>query len=267
MTLPSTEVRARAYHAFDLVREDGSFASFDPRDAARASAWLRHAAHATAGRLRMDEDFVSTYVCGHGEGATEKGHRLSYVPVPSVGHPHVDGRIRRVLLVEPFGASDARSRAVVRGLANETLVDERGQHRSYLRYVPDPRAESGVFQSYLQQAVTWGSVTPVILPGLDDRRSRKAVGLVSKSLAQAGYTTPVEGITVQSEPVFAGADLSRRYFVPEHLRRWPCVHVIIKFSQEVPGPVSLGAGRHYGLGAFASLSAPEASSAARSSGQ
>jgi CRISPR-associated protein Csb2 len=106
---------------------------------------------------------------------------------------------------------------------------------------------------YVAPAKTWGSVTPVLLPGLDDRRSRKAVGLVLKALAQGGYTTPVAEVSVQAEPVFAGAAMSREYVVAEHLRHWPRVHVIVRFSDQMPGPLVVGAGRHSGLGVFAAL--------------
>jgi len=54
-------------------------------------------------------------------------------------------------------------------------------------------AHDGVFARYLpgDGGRLWGTVTPLVLPGRDDRRSRKAVGLVLKALAQAGYTAPV----------------------------------------------------------------------------
>jgi CRISPR-associated protein Csb2 len=87
----------------------------------------------------------------------------------------------------------------------------------------------------------------------DDRRSRKAYGLVLKALARAGYTTPVCQIDLQAEPVFPGAEMAPRYRVPAYLREFPRAHVLLTFDQPVPGPVAIGAGRHVGLGIFASL--------------
>ncbi len=106
---------------------------------------------------------------------------------------------------------------------------------------------------YLRKARSFGSVTPLVLPGRDDFRTRKAHALVLKALAQAGYTTPVVEITLQREPVFPGAEVARDYRVPSYLKEFPRTHAIITFAEEVRGPVAIGAGRHIGLGLFAAL--------------
>ena len=46
--------------------------------------------------------------------------------------------------------------------------------------------------SYLRQASTWSSVTPVILPGFDDGKYEKAERLLIKAVQQASL--PVEAI-------------------------------------------------------------------------
>ena len=97
----------------------------------------------------------------------------------------------------------------------------------------------------------WGSVTPLVLPGRDDRSARKAHGLVLKALAQAGYTTPVTEVHLQPDPVFPGAEPARAYRAPAYLRDFPRTHALIVFAEPVPGPLALGAGRHVGLGVFA----------------
>lgn len=247
------EGRLRPLHAFELIRENGAFASFDARKSVHVAAWLRHAAHAASQELTLDRSFIECFVCGHAETTGEKSHRLSYLSLPSVGHRHIDGRIRRALVVEPFGEGDSRTRLIMRSLSDGSLIDEAGNRVAQLRSVSDPYAETGLLDGYIGMHRLWGSVTPVVLPGLDDRRSRKAVGLVAKALAQAGYTTPVEEIGVQAEPVFSGSELARRYFTPEHLRRWPRVHTIIRFAEAIPGPVAIGSGRHSGLGILAGL--------------
>ncbi len=54
-----------------------------------------------------------------------------------------------------------------------------------------------------------------------------------------------------------GTDLADRYGVPDHLRRFPCLHVRLQWRDaqgrpvQVPGPVCFGSGRFYGLGLFA----------------
>jgi CRISPR-associated protein Csb2 len=240
----------RPVHAFVMVDEDGNYKSFDPRQALHVAAWMRHAAHMEAKRLRLDEGFTNEYVCGHGEAAA-KDYRFSYLPLPTISG-YRDGRIRRVLAVEPAGPSHALAFKVMRALGNAPLIDENGEVKAELRAV-DWEREKGVFERYREPSRFWGSVTPVVLPGMDDRRSRKAIALVVKALAQAGCTSPVTEVSVQAEPVFAGAEMARRYVVPKYLEAFPRVHVIITFAETVLGPLAIGGGRHLGLGVCAGV--------------
>jgi CRISPR-associated protein Csb2 len=246
------EGRRRPVHAFALVDEDGAYRSFDPRHAITVAAWLRHAAHERAKAMKLDADFIERFVCGHGQDAETKNDRFSYLPLPTIAPKGRDGRIRRVLLAEPFGGGGGKAQGVARRLSGESLIEEgTGEIKAELRAI-DPYAD-GVTLRYLRKARTFGSVTPLVLPGRDDFRTRKAHALVLKALAQAGYTTPVVEITLQREPVFPGAELARAYCVPTYLKEFPRTHAIITFAEEVPGPVVIGAGRHIGLGLFAAL--------------
>jgi CRISPR-associated protein Csb2 len=244
--------RCRPVHAFALVDEDGAYRSFDPREAITVAAWLRHAAHERAKAMKLDADFIERFVCGHGEDAEAKNDRFSYLPLPTIAPKGRDGRIRRVLLAEPFGGGGGKAQAVSRRLADASLVEDgTGEIKADLREI-DPDTD-GVTLRYLRKACTFGSVTPLVLPGHDDFRTRKAHALVLKALAQAGYTTPAVKITLQREPVFPGAEVARAYRVPTYLKEFPRTHAIITFAEEVPGPVVIGAGRHIGLGLFAAL--------------
>src|SRR5262249_22028717 len=84
---PVSAPRGRPVHAFELVDADGETRSFDPRDAIEVAAWVRHAAHAIAGQpsLRLDRDFVESFVCGHGDDTGRKNDRFSYLPLPTIG--------------------------------------------------------------------------------------------------------------------------------------------------------------------------------------
>lgn len=246
------EGRHRPVHAFALVDEDGAYRSFDPRHAMHVAAWLRHAAHERANAMQLDAEFVERFVCGHGENAEAKNERFSYLPLPTIAPKGRDGRIRRVLLTEPFGGGGGKAQGIARRLAGNSLVEDRtGEIKADLRAI-DPYAD-GVTLRYLRKARSFGSVTPLVLPGHDDFRTRKAHALVLKALAQAGYTTPVVEITLQREPVFPGAEVARAYRVPAHLKEFPRTHAIITFSEDVPGPLVIGAARHIGLGLFAGL--------------
>jgi CRISPR-associated protein Csb2 len=251
---PRTEGRVRPVHTFALVDEGGAYRSFDPRRATEVAAWLRHAAHERARGMKLDEEFVERFVCGHGQDAGAKNDRFSYLPLPTIPFKGRDGRIRRVLIAEPFGGGAARDRArVARRLSGAALVEKgTGEVMADLRAIPDPFSDK-IAALYLHKARRWGSVTPLVLPGRDDYRTRKAHALVLKALAQAGYTTPVVEIHLQREPVFSGAEAARAYRVPAYLKELPRTHAIISFAEPVAGPVALGAGRHVGLGVFAAL--------------
>lgn len=247
------EGRHRPVHAFVLVNEEGAYRSFDPRDTSVVAAWLRHAAHERAKAMKLDRDFVECFVCGHGKDAETKNDRFSYLPLPTISTKGRDGRIRRVLLAEPFGGGGGKAQAVARRLSGTSLIEQHtGEIKADLRALPDPFTD-GVAQRYLRKARVWSSVTPLVLPGRDDFRSRKAHALVLKALAQAGYTTPIVEIALQREPVFPGAEMARVYRVPAYLKEFPRTHVILTFAEPIPGPVVPGAGRHMGLGVMAAL--------------
>src|SRR5262249_41772377 len=126
--------RGRQVYAFDLVDADGEVRSFDPRDAIEVAAWLRPAAHEIAPPLQLDQGCVERFVCGHGDDAGAKNDRFSYLPLPTIGHRHADGRIRRVLVAEPARGGGGKAIAVARQLAGAALArEETGEIAADLR--------------------------------------------------------------------------------------------------------------------------------------
>ena len=78
----------------------------------------------------------------------------------------------------------------------------------------------------------------------------------------SGWILPSHGRSagLEREVAFCPAtDLADRYGVPDHLRRFPCLHVRLHWRDpqgrpvQVPGPVCFGSGRFYGLGLFAAF--------------
>jgi CRISPR-associated protein Csb2 len=241
-------------HPFALIGAKGDQRSFDPRRTIEVAAWLRHAAHMAGVRLQLDTPFVSGFVCGHGDGVEGKSDRFSYLPLPAVAPNGRDGRIRHAFVVEPFEGGGGKARAVARRLAGAPLIEDgTGKVRAELQAVS---GNDGVFARYLprQGARTWGTVTPIVLPGHYNRRSGQAIALVLKALAQAGYTTPVSELTLQAKPVFPGQEKALTYRVPEYFKSYPLTHAIITFAEPLCGPVAVGGGRHIGLGIMATLS-------------
>lgn len=116
---------------------------------------------------------------------------------------------------------------------------------------------------YTRPANTWASVTPVILPGHNDRKPAKTVKLIEKALRQSGIDQPCsfEYRTVSWWPKSFTAHKYDRdknptgYIRPDHLETLSLVHLKLRFDDEqlVHGPIAIGAGRHCGLGLMAQL--------------
>jgi CRISPR-associated protein Csb2 len=211
------------------------------------AGWLRHAA---AQALQNDADpaWIEQYVQGHG---SDRSHRLSYLPLPSVGHAHSDARVRRVLICEPPDADGATTDLLAWKLLGSDLTDREG--KAVARLTPD---DGKMKRWYLDPGFVWKSVTPVVLPGHNMERRRfspaKTERLILEALRGAGYPeTLVHDLEYQPAPYWSGAGGALQMVTPDHLRQWPRVHVRVQFRSPVYGPVIAGLGRHYGIGLFA----------------
>jgi len=124
-----------------------------------------------------------------------------------------------------------------------------------------PARHDNIARRYTQPANVWASVTPVILPGHDDRKPDKTRKLIEKALAQSGIDQPCEfeWSAFSRFPKSLSAhkyDRQNRpagYIRPDHLLTQTAVHLTVRFNEgvEVPGPLAIGAGRHCGLGILA----------------
>jgi len=124
-----------------------------------------------------------------------------------------------------------------------------------------PVRHDNIARLYTQPANAWASVTPVILPGHDDKKPAKTRKLIEKALAQAGIeqSCQFEWSAFSRFPKSLSAhkyDKQKRpigYIRPKHLQTQTAVHLTLRFNDDVkvPGPIAIGAGRHCGLGLFA----------------
>jgi CRISPR-associated protein Csb2 len=159
--------------------------------------------------------------------------------------------IRRLLIVEPFGADGTHALWAQQRLRNAVLEDEDGNERGLLLDLWGPSSRR-VVGRYVRESHGWHSVTPVVLPGFDDGKQVKAERLFLKAVAQAGIPLEaVESFTLRKAPFLPGAAHPRHYFVPQYVRHFSRWHVAVHFREPIPGPLSLGVGRHVGLGLFA----------------
>ena len=192
-----------------------------------------------------------TYVAGHAQKHERTPPRFSYLPLPTIGHEHADGMIRRLLIAEPFGGDGHHAQWAQDRLRNATLHDEDGNDRGVLLDLWRPSSYP-MLRRYVTEARTWCSVTPVILPGFDDGKQRKAERLLLTAVAQADL--PVEAIAelaLRKAPFWPGSSHPRHYAVPAYLRHLPRWHVWLRLHEGLPGPLAIGAGRHAGLGLLA----------------
>lgn len=265
---------APTFAAFSFLETSGARQrSFPLLSGMQVSGMLRHAASSVAASAGWNNETINQLILGHGESKKDDQHqpvgreRFAYLPLPSLerrktaDYNHV-GMIRRAILYIPAGGHDAEVHAMRRLLSGIELV--RKQDKSAEALITALPNSDRMVNRYVPRdgACTWSTVTPVILPGRDDRKEKKAEKLLRKCIIQAGYSKYLaEHALLDWRPVGyrAGAEHTRMYKgnVPNHLRDYPLYHVKITWRQanaspvNVQGPLVLGGGRYYGIGLFA----------------
>ena len=230
----------RPYAAFRLLHpETGKNQTYAATDPVKVAGMIR----GTAGKVALDsgrpKEWVDEFVYGHHEGP-ESFPRFSYLPLPSIQPVVGIGRIGRVLIAEPFGAAGEQIKWIKRLLAGHRALSEQDRHALLV-----PLTEDRVLSQYVTTSDCWTTVTPVALPGSDDGMASKTDKLLEKMFRHAGYSTD------------AVAELDAKRYRPrgEHyLANCTMYHMRIRWKFPMPGPIALGAGRHCGLGVFASMS-------------
>ncbi len=275
------------FAAFKLLRPDaGAYCAFSAtREPAVVAGMVRHALAHVAQSQRpfgWDDAEIARIVLGHDSNGKAVctdplQPRFSYLPLPTIAFygrgsepPHFGSHrrqsvarhvssIRRVLIVGTPGMDEA-IRWVRRALSGSTLIrEETDTEAAVLSLVP---SNDWVVQQYVQKAASWTTITPVILPGYDDRNGAKTERLLRKALRQAGYSAElVDHAELDWRQVgyLPGIDLASRYRRPRNSREAPVCHVKITWRRpsgqpiELSGPLAIGSGRFRGLGLFASI--------------
>lgn len=207
------------------------------------------------------ETWVERYVAGHRDKADARLNavhsQLSYIPLPSMGHPHTDPGVRRLMIVAPIG-DDAILEHVARQLDGMQLRPENPADLPGPVFLQRVRHDN-IAGFYTRASNAWASFTPVILPGHDDHKSDKTHKLIEKALAQSGIEQACEfqWSPFSQFPKSYSAHKYNKfkqlagYIRPDHLQNLTSVHLVLKFSHPVPGPLAIGAGRHCGFGLMA----------------
>lgn len=244
----ATDPDPRPFAAFRLLDPwTSDRLMFDPARRARdVAAWTRHA----VGDVCEGWTFGSTelIVHGHGAGRGDTPARFSFLPLPSITPLRVEG-IARVLVAGTPGLQ-AQIDWVRAQLAGHELV-WKGESVALLDPLPENDA---VLRNYIESSERWSTVTPVVLPGHDDRSPSKAQRLLRRAFLQAGFEREVvDGIKeleMRKVGFRPGVDLANRYVPPDKVGG-PLFHVRVRFASPHVGPISIGSGRHRGLGIFA----------------
>lgn len=292
----ATDPPARPFAVFSLLKPDAS--GFRPFDTARrgltVAGMLRHAAKMAAASSGWAVAEINSVILGHGEADDGSPHvpvqaRFAYLPLPTIeprgeGRASVIGAIRRVMISAFALQQSDRIGWARRTLSGQELIEERaGDDRSVAILSLLPQSDS-VVRRYINSAATWSTVTPVVLPGYDDpahyrRRMSQPIAaaeqktllarladridrLLRKAIVQAGFPSVLAENAIlewRETGFWPGVDRVDRYGVPDHLQRFPRLHVRVQWRDthqrplNIPGPICLGGGRFYGLGLFAAL--------------
>lgn len=262
----------RPWVAFELRRADnGDRFAVPLRQIARLTGRVRHACAQAAGGKHAPG--VAADILGHPEAGGGSA-RVSIMVLPTVRDGPTDGRIRRIVLAEPY-RSDGRWIKVLRKRLGLFVLDREGAERHLPPLCLGPiRGRDGVLRRYVATAREWVSVTPILLPGFDDPgkkprngtderdaqsvnrqvvRLSRAERLMHKSLRHAGISAGIQELVLSKVPFVTGARHVRDYHCHRKLQHYPRYFARIVFTTCLSGPLALGAGRHAGFGALAAV--------------
>jgi CRISPR-associated protein Csb2 len=254
---------------FDLQRPDGSFAPWPLRGAAALAAWVRDGIAARLrGALRGDEERVELAVVGRKGSDARRDGRIQIVPIPSIGHEHVDRSIRRVMISIParcpvgeddvaWAASGLELGDPDTGVVSQNVLTSASTDDMLKHYGLGEVA-----------ARIWRSITPAALPEpaarrrIEPRRLReeakgaaecsgeeaRARHAVIQALRHAGAEEGVVRIHVQREPFAAGEERAERFAGGHRFPKERLWHVEVEFDRPRRGPLVIGDGRYLALG-------------------
>ncbi|MDR0967118.1 MAG: type I-U CRISPR-associated protein Cas5/Cas6 [Myxococcales bacterium] len=245
----ATDLEPRPNAAFRLLHPlTGKRLWLDPARRGRdVAAWVRQATAAAC----EGWPFGSIDAIALGQGSdTDAQRRFSYLPLPTF-NPALQRfeNIARVLVTAPNGM-EREIEWISRRLGGSELV----WHGEPVARLEALERSDWVLKRYVATSQTWSTVTPVVLPGHDDRSPGKAERLLRRAFLQAGLEPEVvdkiECLEWRATGFFTGIDQACRYLLPDKISG-PRFHVRVRFKTQIEGPLAIGSGRHRGLGVFA----------------
>lgn len=216
-------------------------------------------------------------IVGRNAGEADKSQRVRVVPLPSIGHEHVDRAIRRVLVEVPpncpLPADDIAWAFSGLEVERGAVDQETGEIIGLTRLVKI--ADTGMAEHYGigtdDGQRLWRSVTPVVVPESAARRridpargGQEAKGAterlkeelrasreVLQALRHAGVSTPLAAVRVQREPCSGRGARAEVFAAGTRFAKERLWHVEIDFATPLAGSLVIGDGRYLGLGLMA----------------
>ena len=248
------------FEVFRFEDSSGEFTSFDARHTCEIAEQTRGALLAAMKSTGVSCDFL------HGHHEKGRDH-LQIIPLPSIGHKHADGKIRRVLLKgTPLAEEMSQVSLVMKELAYAPLP----KVSAYL--VPE-YSRSGVVNAICAESADWISTSPIILPNpdlrgrdgeawrnraslssdqvmrLQEKRKAAQQKIILRLLRDAGLA-PLD-LAVQNLPLRSSIPAASSFKITpsrsSYLRHTRC-HIRFRLEKPITGPITLGPGRFFGLG-------------------
>ncbi len=247
----------RPFAAFRLVTLQGEAASISPRLIAPFVGVVRELLGRPLVTNAIGAETVERDLMGHPKASTPT--RVSILPLPTIRDGHTDGRIRRVMLAQLRCGDGDLCHRLARILHAQTLRPLPGEDRIPVIELERIATQDAVLSRYAVASRQWTSVTPVLLPGYDDRKQHqgdhqkrlaRAEQLLCRAMVQAGIDVPAQ-IELSRVPWWPGSLHVRDYRPREKLQHYPRYHVRLSFDTPITGPLAIGAGRHAGFGILA----------------
>ncbi|MDE0525476.1 MAG: type I-U CRISPR-associated protein Csb2 [Thaumarchaeota archaeon] len=171
----------------------------------------------------------------------QKDSPVKVVALPSIGHKHADGMIRRIaLLVQPNASIGDNELNRLHG----QMIDVRGQEY-HLELIPE---DDGVQKLYVEPSRLWRTVTPVGIKLSANVTRQEITESILDALRTEGIDDTVTFVNFRKEPYWTG------------LERIPTastsLHVELEFKSKVKGPFVIGQNQGLGHGLFAPSSVP-----------
>ncbi len=199
---------------------------------------------------------------------TPASARVRIVPLPSIGHHHVDRDVRRVLVEVP-SECPLRAEDVHWAMSGLELVDPDTLETYGVTLTPS--TDDSMLNHFgigSRTSRVWRTITPAALPEPVSRRridpSRKtaeaksgferaseqknAAAAIVQALRHAGIRTRAEMIRVQREPFEAKGQRVESFAPGTRFAKERLWHVEVSFNEPLAGPLVIADGRFLGLG-------------------